>query len=570
MAIRITQGMIYDKYVNQMQSSLGAYMDSSEQGSTQKKINRPSDDPAGMYKVLKLRNTQTFNTQLLENCDTAKGWLQMEDSILSTQMPTVITQIKALAEQAATGTYTAEQRQSIAFQVRQQLGSLINMANSEFDGKSLFAGHKYLTPAFQEGLSLMSENDSIASLIKSGATQVQGAGKETIAFQFTQDGYLSDALTYRWSKDGGDTWQTGTSTVNGTTTTLSFDGVSVTMTNVLSDGDTTEKIAIEAVDTSENALGLHKETVYIRPGIFYQGDVNDDLEITYMGAGQSENEDVTDYLEADAHGTFTSNTLIRLKSFVADGATEPSKSIPANTAGTLTWEYSVDNGMNWVTGTAQLSAFQTVSSTSDDSDSTSSDDTTIDTDDEQTTDKETDGVAVPVRFALPEGYVDLTISKGIKNGTQILIHPDDANLDYEIMKDTHISVNAVGKDIFGGIYENKPAIDSEKNLFEIVGDFIAYLETNNQDGCGESLVLLGNAEQHLLTEAARVGGLENRIDIAYDVLQSQKLDIKERLSYIEDIELTDLLVKMQQQQITYQTVLQSASKIMNLSLANYL
>jgi flagellar hook-associated protein 3 FlgL len=53
-------------------------------------------------------------------------------------------------------------------------------------------------------------------------------------------------------------------------------------------------------------------------------------------------------------------------------------------------------------------------------------------------------------------------------------------------------------------------------------------------------------------------------------LTSQKLDIKERLSYVEDIDLTELLVKLEQQQITYQTVLQSASKIMNMSLASYL
>ncbi len=100
MSIRITQSMMYDKYVSQMQGSLSAYMESSEQGSTQKKINRPSDDPAGIYKVLTLRRNQNFNTQLLSNCDTAKGWLTLEDSVLTPKVPTVVTSNKALAEQA--------------------------------------------------------------------------------------------------------------------------------------------------------------------------------------------------------------------------------------------------------------------------------------------------------------------------------------------------------------------------------------------------------------------------------------------------------------------------------------
>ena len=82
--------------------------------------------------------------------------------------------------------------------------------------------------------------------------------------------------------------------------------------------------------------------------------------------------------------------------------------------------------------------------------------------------------------------------------------------------------------------------------------------------------LLTKCEEYILTQSTKVGGLENRVDVAYDVLTSQKTDLSERLSYVEDIDLTELLVKMQQQQITYQTVLQSASKIMNLSLANYI
>lgn len=52
MAIRITQSMMYSDMVGQMQKNLAAYMESNEQGSTQKKINRPSDDPAGAYRVL--------------------------------------------------------------------------------------------------------------------------------------------------------------------------------------------------------------------------------------------------------------------------------------------------------------------------------------------------------------------------------------------------------------------------------------------------------------------------------------------------------------------------------------
>ena len=56
MSMRVTQKSMHNAVVSQMQRNLSAYMESNQQGSTQKKINRPSDDPAGTYRVLMTRN----------------------------------------------------------------------------------------------------------------------------------------------------------------------------------------------------------------------------------------------------------------------------------------------------------------------------------------------------------------------------------------------------------------------------------------------------------------------------------------------------------------------------------
>ena len=68
-----------------MQKNLAAYMESNEQGSTQKKINRPSDDPAGAYRVLTTRDDLNATAQYQTNVDTARGWLELADSVLSTR-----------------------------------------------------------------------------------------------------------------------------------------------------------------------------------------------------------------------------------------------------------------------------------------------------------------------------------------------------------------------------------------------------------------------------------------------------------------------------------------------------
>ncbi|MCR5814732.1 MAG: flagellar hook protein [Desulfovibrio sp.] len=529
MSIRITQSMIYDNYVSQMQTSLGAYMNSAEQGSTQKKINAPSDDPSGTYKILNLRNSTTYNKQLLSNCDTAKGWLELEDSVLATQVPTVITSIKELAEQAATGTYTAEQRLDIAYQVRQQFGSLINMANTEFDGKNLFAGHKYDGSAFQEGLALSSRDAQINEQIKQGNFIIEGNTDLTVAFQFTENGTLSKGRSFRWTNDGGKTWKEGTvdaAVHDGENyVVMSFDGVSARIRE-----DKASTINVTKTDQHEEGVGRDNGTLYIRPTAIYMGDVQDKINLTPMGINKLVFGEKT-----RAQGTFSGNTLVRFPEGVSSAVGSEFK-----------WSYSTDNGMNWVEAKATVGSPTT-------------------------------------RLPLPEGYLDLELDGNIPANGQIMIHPEDASVDYEIMQGTFITVNGVGKDIFGGyfkerdeddgVYKLKPALGDladGRNLFEVVGDLIGYLETNCQDGCQEALVKLTRAEEHILTQSTKVGGLENRVEVAYNVLNSQKLDIQERLSYVEDIDLTELLVKMQQQQITYQTVLQSASKIMNMSLANYI
>ena len=152
----------------------------------------------------------------------------------------------------------------------------------------------------------------------------------------------------------------------------------------------------------------------------------------------------------------------------------------------------------------------------------------------------------------------------------MLIHPARADLDLEILQDTYISINSVGKDIFGGYYNGQATMTGDTNLFEVAGNFVAYCENNNQEGCQQVLAQLESVQQSVLTQVARIGGLENRVSTASDVLSFQKLDQEERLSYIEDIDLTELLSKLTRQQLTYQTVLQSSSLIMQMSLANYL
>ena len=59
--MRVAQRTMYNSFVSNMNRTLSNYMESNIQSSSQKKINRPSDDPVGMARVLNYRAAITRN-----------------------------------------------------------------------------------------------------------------------------------------------------------------------------------------------------------------------------------------------------------------------------------------------------------------------------------------------------------------------------------------------------------------------------------------------------------------------------------------------------------------------------
>lgn len=364
-------------------------------------------------------------------------------------------------------------------------------------------------------------------------------------------------FTYEYSTDGGKTWKTATVKTNGNGTPgsgqpleLPIPGGSIKVDATKAHNtDTIEKETvvtvkppykrwdIEAAEkTADGEFSTEDGTAFfLKPTGVYQGDTNNPppqiaISSTVKGATAYKNLDVT------AEGVFGANVLVRFEGAKkTDGTFGGDIDLAGN--GEFAYSYSTDNGATWVTASAQATGNQ------------------------------------PLRLPVPGGFIDVdaaAASDSIEAGTQVLIHPQRADLGYEVLKNTYIDVNRVGTEIFGGYYENKPMLSEETNLFNIMGDFIAALEFNNQEGCQEAYAKLSSCLEYVTTQSAYTGALENRVSLAYDVNSSTLLSQEEVLSGTEDIDLTELLTKMTQQQMAYQTVLKSSSMIMNLGLMNYL
>lgn len=111
---------------------------------------------------------------------------------------------------------------------------------------------------------------------------------------------------------------------------------------------------------------------------------------------------------------------------------------------------------------------------------------------------------------------------------------------------------------------------SAKNIFETVSEFLVWAETGVQSGSQEALENLKTASEGLLTSLAAVGGKEQRAELNLNILENSRYDMEDRMSTIEDVDLTELVTKLAQQQMAYQSVLQSSTMIMQLNIMDYL
>ncbi len=568
--MRVTNRMLFDSYVSNMNMSLSSLMELNIQSQTQKRVNKPSDDPAGTIRILGHRDTIRSLEQYKENIDSAKGWLGRSDDNLR-QVSEIITRAKTLAQQAATGTVSQDNREQISYEVRSLFEQLIGLANMQYEGKSLYAGHKVEEPAFQQILWLTTNDNSFYDNV---GFRIDGDSQTTVMVQFYDTTgaaaagtpmLLSDAnCGVRYSTDGGRTF---TALGHGAVATSAPNNLSITLTN----GVQMQLTAPAGQPVTVKATGLNDTTdshgtwLWVRPAAQYIGDDLDAISVDKMGAG-------TELVTASASGTFKRNVSVRIDGYMSGSTLVPS----AATMGTsdIAYSYSYDGGVNWTTGNVQRQ----------------------------------NGLASNVSLSIAPGGL-LTLNSNGSNvlqfGSQYVIRARSANIDFQISASETVRVNEVGKDIFGGIYQDPDAVLAaggnrlplstsnsgiafyngrnattvlasntagfySKNLFEAMGNLVGFLETNNQEGIQRCLENLTRSQSHILNAAASVGGRENRLEVATNIIDSLELNEKERLSSVEDADLTELMTSLAQQQIVYEAVLRSSSMIMRMNLMQYL
>lgn len=146
--MRLTFNMQFNQSLNGILNAQQRMAKAESQLSKQTRILSPADDPAGAAKVLSLDQNKAQIDQYQTNSILLKNNLGLQETVL-TSMRLSYDRISTLAQSTGNGIYTIEQRNAVAFELKNIQTELFDLMNTRSaDGSFIFAGYQDKTQAY--------------------------------------------------------------------------------------------------------------------------------------------------------------------------------------------------------------------------------------------------------------------------------------------------------------------------------------------------------------------------------------------------------------------------------------
>ncbi len=529
--MRVASNTIYSTTISRLQRVNDEMLDINTMVTTGKKINNLADDPVGLSRVVNLKSSTANLEQFQRNMSTGTTWLEAGEQALSSTTA-LVTDAKTLAISMNGGLMSNEDRHSGAVQVEGIIDQILSFANTDVQGQYMFSGTKTEVKAY-----------TLETI--SGATRAVYGGNDT-PFQIK----MATETDIEVGADGSTIFESSTLVIDDTNNMIDFmeDPVGgaafygAELTAVLSNGEYTPDelaVAVSAAMTARSASTGQPEVVEVTQSnatvvvdnysvlTIPTGAANIDL--TYTAATNTwAIADDPGYvppissllLESDATkavldftGDGVGDVTVNFSSAVADGYSV-SFDITAAAAGGngVTYDVSYNSGTEKYTirelGGPVLDSLKMMWSTGSNKDT---------------------GLGVDM------GFDTATDDTGAADGTN------------------HISDT-----------------DVEWGIFRTLIELQNYLELSDSAGINRSISRLAVDFNHIESFVSESGIKQQRLDIRDSIIEDLKLSYETNRMKIEDADVIETFTLLQQKQFAYEAALSSTSKILGLSLLNYI
>lgn len=517
--MRVTNSMISNSSRSHISNSKTMLNKYEQQYTTQKKIQRPSDDPTVAVRSLKLRTTYAQLTQYAEkNVQDAMDWMDTTESAMS-NISSLLTNMKSYLNQGANDPLKPDDRESVLSTLKQYVNSIFaDEANTDYSGRYVFTGYRTDT-------SLLFQSD-----VKTLSYQIKEKLKYTDLSNVT---VVKGGANYDPSVTEGQEYVNNSATTNSVyRMNLAYDNLSNEQFPEEYDKSIGSPIKIQISYTEREDLdpGEKPETIV------------EELEIDEDKIKHSTDPTAYDIEDDDIVFLYDTGEILMGKNVYADiqqkqaditvdyckNSFEKNEIRPEMYFECLCYD-SVENEVTeYVEPSKQNINYEVNYSQT----------ITVNT-------QARDAISTNIYRAID--YIEKTIEAV-------------TNVEDKISEVEKMIANTSDEATIETLNSLKQVLTDEKELRTAV----------MTEAFGKGLTMVDNAQQMVSVAVSELGAKYNRSQLTYDKLLDEQTDTEEKLSGNEDVNFEDVYINLTQANNLYQASLSATAKILGNTLLNYI
>jgi flagellar hook-associated protein 3 FlgL len=193
MGVRITQRLLVDRVLSNLNRQSREILDLQTQLSTGQRVNKPSDDPLATRRAVNARTEVGKNEQFLGNITAVSP--QLRDSELAVLSSIdLIQRANELTLQGNNGTNTQPQREAIANEIDEIIEEMLALGNRSSNGRYVFGGTRTLDEPMVATRNVAGDITAVAYVGNSDEIPVEiGEGLTVAANQSGDSVYFSSS-----------------------------------------------------------------------------------------------------------------------------------------------------------------------------------------------------------------------------------------------------------------------------------------------------------------------------------------------------------------------------------------
>lgn len=540
--MRVANKTLYDSVRLQLGNLTESLEKSNEVVSTTKRINRLSDDPIGLTQVISLKSSLESIAQYNKNIDVGKSWLTGTETALSSANDLILT-TRQLALNMANASVSASQRQDAVEQIDATLTQLLDLANTRVSGSYIFAGTRTDVKPFEfddesNPTEVIYNGNQVPFSIKTSEDSRVAVGANGAAI-FWEDSMVVDETNNKIDfieyPMGAYPSREITATIE--SGTYSPDQLATAVEN--------------AMNSASEASGFNIDYVVNYNASTGKFSINDDG--TNPGAFEFE--------LLWGSGSHASCSIAPDMGFDAADV----KDTPPTSANPVSFPVTIDAGNNVID-------FR----------------------------EDTGNGLVTVSAQIAEGTYNTgaELAAAVESAMNSASAADGHGIEYEISYDG-INQKFVFEENDGTclqqlqlLWQTNPGgnsaagalgfvqdciytpVTSDHNaswgIFDSLFDLKEALSANDVDGISRAITRLDTHFGHVESGIADIGHKYNNLELRVETMNELELSYTQRRSSIEDADIIEAIMDLEAKQLAYQAALGASSKIMQMSLVDYL